>query len=153
MDRLTTQQLQILLSMTVLVHCAMGLILFGFARISNRNTLLWSVVGLAGGLVGLVAYIFYSLIQMGVRSASARDGHSDEELAAHLLSQTDIRDGRDETLDELISEGYLEKARVEARDKLQAAFNYGDHSSEKIYRGYVERIEELTAGAGSEAQS
>lgn len=152
MDQLTTQQLQILLSMTVLVHCAMGLILFGFARISNRNTLLWSVVGLAGGLVGLVAYIFYSLIQMGMRSA-ARDERTDEELASHLLSQTDIRDGRDQALDELISEGYLEKARVEARDKLQAAFNYGDHASEKIYRGYVERIEELTAGAGSEAQT
>ncbi len=152
MDQLSGQQLQILLSMTVLVHCAMGLCLYGFARMSGRSTLLWSLVGLIGGLLGLIAYIVYSIREMSADpdSRKARFRGDEDELASHLLSQTDMQGETDHALEELISEGYLEKARQQAREKLQAAFNYGDGMRERIYRGYLSRIEELSGQATSE---
>lgn len=144
MDQFTGQQLEILLSMTVLVHCAMGLLLFGLARMADRSTLLWSVIGLVSGLLGLLAYIAVSVFEMAnpAKRGPAFTG-DDYELAAHLISQTDMRGDNDNALDELIRDGYLDKARQQAREKMQQAFNYNDTMRERIYRGYIQRIDDM----------
>lgn len=147
MDQFSSQDLQYLLSMTVLVHCAMGLCLFGLARMSDRNVVMWSLIGAAAGLLGLIAYIVVSLRELSQDSGQRRALFSgdDDELASHLVSQTDMQGERDLAIEGLISEGYLEKARQQAREKMQQSFNYGDSMREHIYRGYIHRIEELSA--------
>ena len=147
MESLLTQQLSVLLGITLLVHGAMALCLYAFAKSSGRSAILWAVAGFCGGLLGLVAYILYSLFDYS--RPVPKQGYvfkgDDNELAAHLLNQTDMQGEKDHALEQLISEGYLEKAREQAREKLQASFNYGDGMREHIYRSYLERIELLSA--------
>ncbi|MEZ5337970.1 MAG: hypothetical protein R3F46_06855 [bacterium] len=146
MDIFTGNEIENLLRMTLLVHGAMALVLFGIARMAERNALTWGIIGLLGGFVGLVAYIVVSLgrPQSVTVPRKRRFGTDDEELAAHLISQTNMHGDRDYVLDELINEGYFDKARIEAREKMQQAFNYGDGMRERIYRSYIQRIDEMT---------
>jgi len=131
------------------VHSLIALCLFGFARSSGRSVVLWPMAGLVGGLLGLAAYIIYAIFDY---SQPQEDPYTvlrvdDDALAAHLFNQTDMQGDQDQAIEELISEGYLEQARVQARDKLQASFNYGDSMAEHVYRSYLARIELLAERA------
>lgn len=146
MESILSQQLNILLSMTLLVHCAMAICLFAFAKSSGRNTILWTCAGFFGGLLGLIVYIVFSIMDYSQpeKSRSYVFRGDDSELETHLLSHTDMRGEKDEAIEGLISEGYLEKAREQAREKMQTSFNYGDGMREHIYRSYLKRIELLS---------
>jgi hypothetical protein len=146
MESILSQQLNVLLSMTLLVHSAMAICLFAFARSSNRNTLLWTLAGFVGGLLALITYIVLSIRDYSQPETSRTYVFrgDDTELEAHLLNQTDMRGEKDEAIEGLISEGYLEKAREQAREKMQTSFNYGDGMREHIYRSYLKRIDLLS---------